>query len=139
MTNRTKCSLNGVHYFISAFVLVMLLIGNWSCEERPRQRSGGQKTVAAKQAAKDTTQQTDEMTKEAQKEAEKAQYMEACKSFLRTFYEEADQNYYDDDYVRSNIRKQRNISLTVMMSSASRTNVWLHGCSIRRVMWISAL
>jgi hypothetical protein len=32
--------------------------------------------------------------------------MEACKSFLRTFYEEADQNYYDDDYVRSNITKK---------------------------------
>ena len=106
MTNRTKCSLNGVHYFISVFVLVMLLIGNWSCDERPRQRSGTQKTVAAKKAAKDTTQQADKMTEEAQKEAEKEQYMEACKSFLRTFYEEAEQNYYDDDYIRSNITKK---------------------------------
>lgn len=104
MKNHSINSLHRVRYIIAAFMLTMLLVGSWGCDETPRKR-GGRQTVAAdaKRSAKDTVQKTDKMTAEEKKEAEKAQYIEACKTFLKNFYEEAEQNYYDDDFIRSNI------------------------------------
>ena len=104
MKNQIISGLHRMRYIISAFLLTMMLVCNWGCEETPRQRGGRQTATAdAQKSVKDTAQKSDEMTEEEKKEAEKAQHIEACKTFLKNFYEEAEQNYYDDDFIRSNI------------------------------------